>query len=627
MAGIQSQLLSSSAVVRHSLASPAPQFALAAAPTAKAAPAHQAASLSSSQGGSSLALRVFAVANTAMEQASQGSAGTTGSKRVLISLSDKTNLEMLAKGLAEAGYTILSTGGTAKSIEETGAPVTKVEDVTKFPEMLDGRVKTLHPAIHGGILARRDLPTHMEALGTHDIAPIDVVVVNLYPFVKTVTAAGGVAFEKGVENIDIGGPGMIRAAAKNHEHVWVVVDPTDYPLLLSALRGEGTPEEHRALRRQLAWKAFQHTSSYDSAVAEWLWTQQAQPAASSTNGNAAAAADTWQPAPSLTVPLVLSQTLRYGENPHQKAAFYLDSSLGEVEKGGIATAKQLHGKEMSYNNYLDADAAWGCVSEFSRPTCVVVKHTNPCGVASALTDDTGALLEAYRNAVRADPVSAFGGIVAFNVPVTEELAKDIREFRSPTDNETRMFYEIVVAPGYTEKGLEVLRGKSKTLRILDAKLNSTGRRSLRQVGGGWLLQESDDFNADDLDFKVVTKAQPTPEQLEDVRFAWRVVKHVKSNAITVAKNGKLLGMGSGQPNRVKSCEIALEKAAEEVKGSALASDAFFPFAWGDAVENACKAGVSIIAQPGGSVRDEDAIACCDKYGVAMVFTGIRHFRH
>eukprot|EP00271_Cylindrocystis_brebissonii_P007128 TRINITY_DN20295_c0_g1_i1.p1 TRINITY_DN20295_c0_g1~~TRINITY_DN20295_c0_g1_i1.p1 ORF type:complete len:638 (+),score=135.48 TRINITY_DN20295_c0_g1_i1:286-1914(+) len=534
----------------------------------------------------------------------------TPKKRALLSLSDKSGLDSLGKGLLELGYGLISTGGTAKALEDAGLPVTRVEDLTAFPEMLDGRVKTLHPAVHGGLLARRDLPAHMEALEKHSIGTIDVLIVNLYPFYATVTAAQGTSFENGVENIDIGGPAMLRAAAKNHEDVFVVVDSADYPLLLTMLRDGEDAAKVKAFKRHLAWKAFQYTSSYDSAVAEWLWKENH------------ADAKEWEAPPAITVPLQLTSSLRYGENPHQKAAFYIDKSVCESKAGGIATAILHHGKEMSYNNYLDSDAAWNCASEFVEPTCVVVKHTNPCGVASG--DD---LLEIYRAAVRADPISAFGGIVAFNVEVTEELAREIREFRSPTDNESRMFYEIVVAPSYTPQGLEVLKGKSKALRILEAKKSEKGRRSLRQIGGGWLLQDADDIIALDVDFTVMTEKVPTVKEIEDVRFAWNCVKHVKSNAITLAKGGRLLGMGSGQPNRAKSTDIALEKAGEEAKGAALASDAFFPFAWGDAVEAACKAGVAVIAQPGGSVRDQDAIDCCNKYGVAMVVTGVRHFRH
>jgi phosphoribosylaminoimidazolecarboxamide formyltransferase/IMP cyclohydrolase len=318
----------------------------------------------------------------------------------------------------------------------------------------------------------------------------------------------------------------------------------------------------------------------------------------------------------------LVETLRYGENPHQSAAFYRDVSLAEHSRGGIATAVQHHGKEMSYNNYLDADAAWNCVNDFTGPTCVVVKHTNPCGVATR--DD---MLEAYRLAVRGDATSAFGGIVAFNRVVDEALARELREFRNPNDGETRMFYEIVVAPGYTPEGMTVLKGKSKDLRILEALPRKAGGRAYRQVGGGWLAQDSDDRTPEDIEFKVVTERQPTAQEMEDLKFAWRCVKHVKSNAITVAKDGRLLGMGSGQPNRVKSVEIAMEKAKDEVKGSTLASDAFFPFAWGDSIEKACQAGVSVIVHPGGSLRDQDGIDCCNKYGVTMVLTGTRHFRH
>lgn len=536
-----------------------------------------------------------------MSVMASAAAGSKG--RALVSVSDKTGLDELAKGLAAAGYELVSTGGSAKAIESAGVAVKKVEDLTGFPEMLDGRVKTLHPGVHGGILAIRSNPTHMDAIKQHNIQTIDLVVVNLYPFRATVTRSPAPPFEEGVENIDIGGPAMIRAAAKNHGDVTVIVDPADYTELLAQLSSGGVSQD---FRKKMAWKAYQHTASYDAQVAEWLWGQ--------VGGG--------EPAPALSVPMQLSQGLRYGENPHQAAAFYVDESLAEAGKGGIATAVQHHGKEMSYNNYLDADAAYSCCCDFKEPTCVIVKHTNPCGVASR-----GDLLEAYRLAVRADPVSAFGGIVAFNRVVDEALAKEIREFRSPTDNETRMFYEIVVAPGYTPEGLEVLKGKSKALRILEAKPRPPSGRSLRQVAGGWLMQGADDLSPEDITFTVAGDVQPTAQQLEDLKFAWRCVKHVKSNAITVAKDGKLLGMGSGQPNRVKSTEIALEKAAAEVKGSVLASDAFFPFSWGDSVEMACKAGVAAIAHPGGSIRDTDAVDCCNKYGVAIVTTGVRHFKH
>ncbi|XP_013637088.1 PREDICTED: bifunctional purine biosynthesis protein PurH isoform X2 [Brassica oleracea var. oleracea] len=550
-----------------------------------------------------VAVRAMSESQTALKNKPQSST-SSGKKQALISLSDKKDLATLGNGLQELGYTIVSTGGTASTLENAGVSVTKVETLTHFPEMLDGRVKTLHPNIHGGILARRDVEHHMEALNEHGIGTFDVVVVNLYPFYNKVTAPGGISFEDGIENIDIGGPAMIRAAAKNHKDVLIVVDSEDYPSVLEYLKGGQSDQQ---FRRKLAWKAFQHVAAYDSAVSEWLWKQ--------TEGQE-------KFPPSFTVPLSLKSSLRYGENPHQKAAFYVDKSLAEVNAGGIATAIQHHGKEMSYNNYLDADAAWNCVSEFENPTCVVVKHTNPCGVASR--DD---ILEAYRLAVKADPVSAFGGIVAFNVEVDEVLARELREFRSPTDGETRMFYEIVVAPKYTAKGLEVLKGKSKTLRILEAKKNDQGKLSLRQVGGGWLAQDSDDITPEDISFKAVSDKTPTESELADAKFAWLCVKHVKSNAIVIAKNNCMLGMGSGQPNRVESLRLAFKKAGEEAKGAALASDAFFPFAWKDAVEEACEKGIGAIAEPGGSIRDQDAIDCCNKYGVSLLFTNVRHFRH
>lgn len=552
-----------------------------------------------------ISLSSSSAAGPAMAAAGAGAstAPSSGVKQALISLSDKTDLANLGRGLQSLGFSIISTGGTASSLEAAGVNVTKVEQITHFPEMLDGRVKTLHPSIHGGILARRDQEHHLKALNEHGIGTFDVVVVNLYPFYNKVTS-GPISFEDGIENVDIGGPTMIRAAAKNHKDVLVVVDHEDYSALLEYLRGQQDDQE---FRRMLAWKAFQHVASYDSAVSEWLWKQ-------SNKGDIFP--------PSFTVPLSLKSTLRYGENPHQKAAFYGDKSLSVYNAGGIATAVQHHGKEMSYNNYLDADAAWNCVSEFENPTCVVVKHTNPCGVASRQD-----ILEAYRLAVKGDPVSAFGGIVAFNTTIDENLAKEIREFRSPTDGETRMFYEIVVAPGYTEKGLAVLKGKSKTLRILEAKESEKGMLSLRQVSGGWLAQESDDLAPEDITFTTVSQKAPTDSELSDAKFAWLCVKHVKSNAIVIAKNNCMLGMGSGQPNRVDSLRLAFRKAGEEAKGAALASDAFFPFAWKDAVEEACENGIGVIAEPGGSMRDKDAVDCCDKYGVSLVFTGVRHFRH
>ena len=523
--------------------------------------------------------------------------------RALLGVYDKTGIDTFARGLHELGWELVSTGGTKAAIEATGIPVTGVEAITGFPEMLNGRVKTLHPAVHGGILARRDLASHRQALAERGITGIDLVCCNLYPFYDTVTKPD-VTFEDGIENIDIGGPTMLRAAAKNHGDVVVVVSPDDYGPVLEQLRGGGVPTETRL---RLAWKAFAHVAEYDSQVSEWLH-EQADPGG--------------MPPPSLTLPLQAAAELRYGENPHQSAGFYVDRSVAAHGRGGIATAVQHHGKEMSYNNYLDADAAWNAVNDFPEATCVVVKHTNPCGVASR--ED---LLEAYRLAVHGDPVSAFGGIVAFNRVVDEALAREIREFRSPTDGSARMFYEIVVAPGYTPEGLTTLQGKSKGLRILEAQPLAKGGRSYRQVGGGWLVQSADDLGPDDIELRVMTEKQPTPGQLGDLKFAWRCVKHVKSNAITVAKDGRLLGMGSGQPNRVQSVELAMAKAGDEVKGAVLASDAFFPFAWGDSIEKACQAGVAAIIHPGGSMRDQDGIDCCNKYGVALLFTGTRHFKH
>ena len=520
--------------------------------------------------------------------------------RAILSVYNKDGLVDFAKGLSALGVELFSTGGTKGSLEQAGLHVSAVEEITGFPEILDGRVKTLHPAVHGGLLARREVPDHVEQLRKHHITPIDMVVVNLYPFAETI-AKPGVTLEVALENIDIGGPTMLRAAAKNFPSVLALSDPTDYESVLSALQTEQTDI---ALRRRLAAKAFQHVAHYDTMIASYL-----------RDANDRSPQE-------LTVAMERSSTLRYGENPHQQGAFYLDSTLTNPAKGGIATAMQHHGKEMSYNNFLDVDAAWNAVNDFAGPTCVVVKHTNPCGVATR--ED---LLEAYRLAVRADATSAFGGIVAFNRPLDEALARELREFRNPNDGETRMFYEIVIAPSYTPEGLQVLKGKSKDLRILEAKPLAPGGRAYRQVGGGWLVQDTDDKRVEEIEFQAVTERQPTPEEWDNLKFAWRSVKHVKSNAITIAKDHRLLGMGSGQPNRVKSVEIAMDKAGAEVKGAALASDAFFPFAWNDSIEHACKAGIGVIVHPGGSLRDQDGIDCCNKYGVAMVFTGTRHFRH
>ncbi|GMH45654.1 hypothetical protein BSKO_13611 [Bryopsis sp. KO-2023] len=529
--------------------------------------------------------------------------GTKG--RALVSVSDKSGLAELAKGLSNAGFELISTGGSAAAMESAGFEVTRVEQLTGFPEMLDGRVKTLHPMVHGGILAKRENEDHMATVESNNIPMIDVVVVNLYPFRSTVLSKPPVDFDTAIENIDIGGPAMIRAAAKNHKDVTVIVDPADYEILVNQLSGKATDEEEIAFRKKMAWKAFQHCATYDSQVSEYLWSEVGEGLP-----------------PAFSVPVTVAQSLRYGENPHQSAAFYSDDTLASAKAGGVGKATQHHGKEMSYNNYLDADAAYACVCDIEEPACVVVKHTNPCGVACR--DN---LLEAYELAVKADPISAFGGIVAFNRPVDEDLANHIRQFRSPTDGETKMFYEIVIAPGYTPEGLATLKGKSKTLRILEAQPKIDGAAVFRQVSGGYLRQEEDALKAADIEFTCVSEAQPTPEQVSDLKFAWTCVKHVKSNAIVIAKDQRMLGMGSGQPNRVKSVNISLEKAGNETKGSVMASDAFFPFSWNDSVEIACRSGVKAIVHPGGSMRDSDAVDCCNKYGVVLMTTGVRHFRH
>lgn len=576
--------------------------------------ASRGTSIKNAQQKASSARTTFRTNAVATSPAPNENAKKTGTKpRALISVSDKDGMTDFAKALTEIGYEVVSTGGSARAIEGEGIAVTPVDNITNFPEMLDGRVKTLHPAVHGGILAKRNNDDHVAAIESHNIGTIDIVAVNLYPFRETV--ASGAGFDQCVENVDIGGPAMIRAAAKNHPFVYVVVDPADYAPLVEHLKSAGGDPNAAGgadLRKKLAWKAFQHCASYDSVVAEYLWDQIGE----------------GEPAPELSVPMTLTAGLRYGENPHQPAAVYANASLAESDGTGVAAATQHHGKEMSYNNYLDADAAYGCACDYPEadPTCVIVKHTNPCGIASA-SGTGGDLLEAYRAAVRADPISAFGGIVAFNCEVDADMAREIREFRSPTDGETRMFYEIVVAPSYTPEGLEVLKGKSKTLRILEAGKRAPGMAGLRQVGGGWLRQADDSLVPEDMVFECVSETQATEDQLEALKFAWRAVKHVKSNAITVATKGRLLGMGSGQPNRVNSVRIALEKAGDEAEGSVLASDAFFPFAWGDSVEKACQAGVKAIAHPGGSMRDQDAVDCCNKYGVALYTTGHRHFRH
>jgi len=500
----------------------------------------------------------------------------------LISVSDKTGVVDFARGLAELGFDVHSTGGTHKALAEAGVAVTSVSKLTGFPEILDGRVKTLHPAVHGGILARRDQPSHLEELAKSGIEAIDLVAVNLYPFVETVTRPG-VTLDDALENIDIGGPTMVRAAAKNFPHVLVVVDPADYGTLLDLLRSGAVPLEER---RRLALKAFQHVASYDTAIAQYLRAEE-------------------EAFPQhLTVSLSKLFDLRYGENPHQKAAVYQEESvLWGARTSGIVAADQLHGKALSYNNFLDV----------AEPTAVVVKHTNPCGLACHQD-----LAEAYRRALSGDPVSAYGGIVAVNRELTGETAEEIG----------KTFYEIVIAPAFSEEALTVLQ-KKKNLRILqldeEAAAGCATALEYRRVSGGFLAQQPDAYLDDDIELKVVTKRAPSDQELADLRFAWKVVKHVKSNSIVIVKDLTLLGMGAGQPNRVTSVHLALRRAEDRARGAVLASDAFFPFP--DGVELAADGGVTAVIQPGGSIRDQEVIEAADAHGMAMVLTGIRHFRH
>ncbi|MFA5629269.1 MAG: bifunctional phosphoribosylaminoimidazolecarboxamide formyltransferase/IMP cyclohydrolase [Dehalococcoidales bacterium] len=513
--------------------------------------------------------------------------------RAIISVSDKTGVADFVKELPALGFEVFSTGGTQKSLIEAGVPVKGVSDITGFPEILDGRVKTLHPSVHGGLLAKRNLDSHMAELKDNNIQPIDMVVVNLYPFVQTV-AKDGVTLDTALENIDIGGPTMIRAAAKNFPGVIVIVDPTDYPLILEKLK---KGEVDMAERQRLAQKAFQHVAVYDTAIAQYL-----------RQGVDSFPED-------MTIALKKRYDLRYGENPHQKAAFYSESVPGKKQDTGITWAQVLWGKELSFNNILDADAAWNTVTDFSEPTVCIVKHTNPCGLAS-----NSNIVEAYKNAFAGDTVSAFGGIVACNRKITLAMAEAMKE----------VFYEIVIAPEYDDEALTLLKQK-KNLRILvpelaaDYSSNPIGYTDYRRVKGGMLVQSSDTLAESALELKTVTKRAPTAEELQDLKFAWRAVKHIKSNAIVFAKNGMMLGMGSGQPNRVFSVNIAAEKAGEEAKGAVMASDAMFPFP--DSVEQAATAGITAIIHPGGSIRDNESIEAADKYGIAMVFTGVRHFLH
>ena len=514
--------------------------------------------------------------------------------RAIVSVSDKTGLADFAAELAKLGVEVYSTGGTQKILGEAGVAVKGISELTGFPEILDGRVKTLHPVVHGGLLARRDLPDHMAQLEEHGIGLIDLVVVNLYPFVQTV-AKEGVTLTDALENIDIGGPTLIRASAKNFPGVIVVVDPADYPMVLEKLAAGGLD---MPARQRLARKAFQHVAVYDTAISQYL----TQP-------------DEGFPE-ALSFAMKFRQGLRYGENPHQPAAFYAEQRVGSGQDTGITNWEQLHGKELSYNNILDADAAWAVVVDYTAPTVSVIKHTNPCGLASH--DDVA---EAYRRAFSGDEVAAFGGIVACNRTLTLAAAEAIK----PT------FYEIVIAPDYQPAALELLQRK-KDLRILKVALPPGYQAGtlpvaldVRRVKGGYLVQTTDTVPEAQVEMKTVTRRSPTEAEMADLGFAWRAVKHIKSNAIVLVRDKTITGMGAGQPSRIIAAQISIEKAGDRRRGSVLASDAMFPFA--DVVEAAAEAGVSAIVQPGGSIRDEESIKAADAAGIAMVFTGERHFKH
>tara|TARA_R110002095_G_scaffold175467_1_gene152912 strand:+ start:467 stop:2053 length:1587 start_codon:yes stop_codon:yes gene_type:complete len=521
-------------------------------------------------------------------------------KRALLSVSDKTGLIDLGKALSARGVELLSTGGTAKALREAGLMVKDVAEVTGFPEMMDGRVKTLHPVVHGGLLALRDNDDHLASMKDHDIGGIDLVVVNLYPFEATV--AKGAAYDEVIENIDIGGPAMIRSAAKNHGFVSVVVDTEDYPAVIAELEANDGQTTY-ALRQRLAQTAYARTAAYDTAVSTWMAEQVGgTPRRRSFGGT-------------------LAQTLRYGENPHQSAAFYTDGT----DRPGIATAEQHQGKELSYNNINDTDAAFELVSEFdpaNGAACAIIKHANPCGVATGHT-----MVEAYTRAFDCDRTSAFGGIIALNQTLDGETAEAI----------SGIFTEVVIAPGADADAMSIF-GKKKNLRLLTTSglaPRDVAALAVRQVSGGYLVQDKDVGRVTRDDLKVVTKRQPTEQELNDLLFAWTVAKHVKSNAIIYVKDGATVGVGAGQMSRVDSTRIAARKAqdmaeamglsAPLTQGSVVASDAFFPFA--DGLITAAEAGATALIQPGGSMRDDEVIAAADEAGLAMVFTGMRHFRH
>ncbi|MFK0379422.1 bifunctional phosphoribosylaminoimidazolecarboxamide formyltransferase/IMP cyclohydrolase [Pandoraea sp. NPDC090278] len=519
-------------------------------------------------------------------------------KQALISVSDKTGIVDFAKSLAAQGVSILSTGGTAKLLADAGLKVTEVADYTGFPEMLDGRVKTLHPKVHGGILARRDLPEHMAALDTHGIPTIDLLVVNLYPFVQTV-AKDDCSLEDAIENIDIGGPTMLRSAAKNHRDVTVIVDPADYAVVLDEMKANNNTVSYTTNFR-LATKVFAHTAQYDGAITNYL-----------TSLGESLRHDERSAYPAtLNLAYTKVQDMRYGENPHQSAAFYRDIITPE---GALANYRQLQGKELSYNNIADADAAWECVKTFEAPACVIIKHANPCGVAVAASP-----AEAYAKAFQTDPTSAFGGIIAFNREVDEVAAQAV----------AKQFVEVLLAPSFTDAAKQVFAAK-QNVRLLEVPMGAgVNQYDFKRVGGGLLVQSTDSKNVAPHELRVVTKRHPTPKEMEDLLFAWRVAKYVKSNAIVFCAGGMTLGVGAGQMSRVDSARIASIKAQNaglSLNGSAVASDAFFPFR--DGLDVVVDAGATCVIHPGGSMRDDEVIAAADERNVAMLMTGTRHFRH
>ena len=510
-------------------------------------------------------------------------------KRALVSVSDKTGIVEFAKALADLGVEIVSTGGTAKALTDAGLEVRSIDEITGFPEMMEGRVKTLHPVVHGGLLARRDKPEHMRQAAEHGIGMIDMVVVNLYPFEATV-AREGVAEAEAIEQIDIGGPSMLRSAAKNFASVTVVTDPADYAAVLEEMQANGGATSAET-RRRLALQVFARTSAYDAAILGYLEDGGAFPQ-------------------DLRLRLLKVQELRYGENPHQAAAFYRDA---DAPAHSLARAEQLHGKELSHNNILDLDAAWTAANDFADPACVIIKHTNPCGSAIA-----GSLAEAYAKAYECDPVSAYGSVIAVNRPVDVAFVEELGS----------LFVECLVAPDFEADALERLRAR-KNIRLMRTgarRDHGVGRLDMRKVDGGMLVQTADAVAEERSTFRVVTKREPTHAEWEQLLFAWRIAKNVKSNAIVLAKDYAGVGIGAGQMSRVDSAEIAVKKAgAERAAGSVCASDAFMPFP--DALEVVAAAGATAVIQPGGSIRDEEVIAAAVAHGIAEVFTGVRHFRH